>query len=63
MRGQIFVPPFTTAAGNLALVDARGPWESHLWYPHRPSLGRLSRCYLFRSTLISHRPLGRGAQG
>lgn len=23
MRGQIFVSPFTTAAGNLALVDAR----------------------------------------
>lgn len=31
MRGQIFVPPFTTAAGNLALVDAR-------WALGEPSL-------------------------
>lgn len=42
MRGQIFVPPFTTAAGNLALVDAR-------WALGEPSL--VSTQTRFRSSV------------
>lgn len=47
MRGQIFVPPFTTAAGNLALVDAR-------WALGEPSL--VSTQIPFRSPIQMSSP-------